>query len=175
MLSVGIQTTKAKQQLELLTLNPRKRRRIMRGAARKVRRNSKARIRNQKDLAGKNWQQRSNGKKQRMLRKLGKHMQARSTPDNAQVTFGGSVAGKIARAHQEGADLEMTASEAARKYGTPDYKGDATQGQAIALRQEGYKIRRSKGKGWKKASVKWIKDNLNRGQAGKILRIMKGG
>jgi len=173
LLSIGINTSKAKQELNLLKLGPRKRRRILRGAGRKVRRDSKTRIRSQKDLVGSHWQARSNGRKKRMLTKLGKHMQVHSNPNNAQVVFGNNNIGKIARVHQEGLSQEMTASEAARKYGTPDYKGSATRAQAVSLKEEGYKIRRNKGKGWKNPSIKWIMQNLERGQAGKILRIMR--
>lgn len=173
MLSVGINTTQATRQLELLTLDPRKRRRITRGAARKVRRDSKKRIKNQKDLVGRNWQQRSNGKKQRMLKKLGKHMQVKSNPNSAQVNFGNPLVGKIARAHQDGVDLEMTASEAAKKYGTPGDDVLASREQAKALKKEGYKVRKNKGKGWKSPSIKWIQQNLSMRQAGLILRFMR--
>jgi len=172
-LTLGINTRSATKQLDLLTLDPRKRRRILRGAGRKVRRDSKSRIRNQKDLVDNNWQARSNGRKQRMLTKLGKHMQVHSNPNNAQVVFGNGRISKIARAHQDGIDQEMTAAEAAKKYGTPDDNQGATREQAKALRQEGYKIRRNKGKGWKAPSIKWIQQNLNWRQAGLILRLMR--
>ena len=173
MLNVGINTQDALKQLNLLTLDPMKRRRILRGAGRAVRRNSKKRIRDQKDLQGKTWRGRSNGRKAKMLRKLGKNLQVHTNPNKAQVTFGNKRVGQIARAHQDGISQEMTAKEAAQKYGTPSDNQKATREQAKSLRKEGYKIRRNKGKGWKNPSLKWIQQHLTFSQAGLILRLMR--
>ncbi|MDO6426233.1 phage virion morphogenesis protein [Thalassotalea sp. 1_MG-2023] len=167
------QTGQVLKELKLLTLNPQKRRRILRGAGRKVRRDSKKRITKQKDLQGKTWQGRANGKKTKMLRKLGKNLQVHTSPNKAQVTFGNKLVGQIARAHQQGVTLEMTAKEAAKKYGTPNKTAKATRQQAKSLRQEGYKIRKNKGKGWKNPSLKWIQENLTFYQAGLVLRTMR--
>ncbi len=173
MLKLGINSEQASNELKLLLLSPQKRRRIMRTAGRKVRRDSRQRIRGQKDLTGKTWQGRSNGRKTRMLKKLGKHVQVHTSPNAAKVTFGNKRLGQIARAHQDGISQEMTAAEAARKYGTPDENAKATREQAKALRAEGYKIRRNKGKGWKNPSLKWITTNLGWQQAGLILRTLR--
>ena len=173
MLKLGINTEQASNELKLLLLTPQKRRRILRGAGRKVRRDSRQRIRGQKDLTGKTWQGRSNGRKTRMLKKLGKNVQVQTSPHAAKVTFGNQRLGKIARAHQHGISQEMTAAEAARKYGTPNEYAKASREQAKALRAEGYKIRRNKGKGWKKANLKWITNNLSQQQAGLILRTLR--
>jgi len=108
-----------------------------------------------------------------MLRKLGKHMRVYTNPNKAEVTFGNKRVGQIARAQQEGISQEMTAREAAQKYGTPGKNEMATRKQAKALRKEGYKIRRNRGKGWKSPSLKWITENLKRRQAGLILRILR--
>jgi len=174
LLQLGVNTSEALKQLNLLTLSPNKRRQILRGAGRKVRRSSRDRIKAQKDLNGKTWQGRSNGRKKKMLKKLGKHIQVRTTANKVDVTFSGNNIGRIARAHQEGVSQTMTAKDAQKRYGTPDYKAPATRKQAKALRANGYKIRKSRGKGWKNPSLKWITQNLNSGQAGLILRILKG-
>ena len=173
MLKLGFNSEKASNELKLLLLTPQKRRRILRGAGRKVRRDSRKRIRGQKDLTGKTWQGRSNGRKTRMLKKLGKHVQVQTSPNTAKVTFGNKRLGQIARAHQDGISQEMTAAEASRKYGTVKEGAKATREQAKALRLEGYKIRRNKGKGWKKATLKWITTNLSQQQAGLILRTLR--
>lgn len=164
----------ALKQLNLLTLNPNKRRRILRGAGRKVRRDSKARLKGQRDLSGSTWKARSNGRKKRMLSKLGRNIQVHTSPNDAKVTFGNPRIGKIARAHQDGVSQKMTASQAARKYGTPDYDGQATRKQAKALRKAGYKVRKKRGKGWKTPSIGWITENLTLGKAAKTLRILRG-
>lgn len=174
MLQLGINTSEALKQLNLLTLTPNKRRQILRGAGRKVRRSSRDRIKAQKDLNGKTWQGRSNGRKKKMLKKLGKHIQVRTTANKADVTFSNNNIGRIARAHQEGVNQTMTAKDAKKRYGTPDYKAPATRKQAKDLRENGYKIRKTKGKGWKRPNLKWITNNLNSGQAGLTLRILKG-
>ena len=173
MLKLGINTEQASNELKLLLLTPQKRRRILRGAGRKVRRDSRQRIHGQKDLTGKTWQGRSNGRKTRMLKKVGKYVQVQTSPHVAKVTFGNKRLGKIARAHQHGISQEMTATEVAKKHGTVKDSDKATRKQAKDLRAEGYKIRREKGKGWKKASLKWITTNLSLKQAWLALRILR--
>ena len=165
---------KALKQLSLLTLSPQKRRNILRGAGRKVRRDSKARLKGQRDLTGRAWQARSNGRKKRMLSKLGRNLKVYTSANDAKVGFGNALIGKIARAHQDGVSQKMTASEAARKYGAPNYDGQATRKQGKALRNAGYRIRRKRGKGWKTPSIAWITDNLTLGKAAKIIRILRG-
>jgi len=164
----------ALKQLNLLTLNPNKRRRILRGAGRKVRRESKARLKGQRDLSGSAWKARSNGRKKKMLSKLGRNLQVHTSPNDAKVTFGNQQTGKIARAHQDGVTQRMTSSKAAKKYGTPDYGAEATRRQAKALRDAGYKVRKKRGKGWKTPTIKWITENLTIGRAGLVLRMLRG-
>ena len=148
MLKLSIPTDSALKQLDLLTLDANKRRRILRGAGRQVRRDTKARLKGQKGLSGINWQGRSDGRKKRMLKRLGKGIQVHTTPNNATITFGNKRLGQIARAHQEGITLTKTAQQAAKAYGTPDYNAKASRRQAKSLRDSGYKIRKKRGKGW---------------------------
>ncbi|WP_018692516.1 phage virion morphogenesis protein [Algicola sagamiensis] len=161
------------KQLELLLLDPRKRRRILRGAGRKVRRDSRKRLRSQRDLTGSAWQARSNGKKQRMLKKLGKHIQVHTTPNQADVTFGNRRVGQVARLHQEGVDQQMSAAQLERYNPKNGELEQATRSQAISLRRAGYRIRKKRGKGWKTPTIRWIQNNLNFRQAGLILRMIR--
>ena len=174
MLSFKANNQTALKQLNLLTLNPNKRRRILRGAGRKVRRDSKARLKEQRDLSGRTWQARSNGRKKRMLSKLGRNIQVHTSTNDAKVTFGNQRVGQIARAHQDGISQRMTSSKAAQMYGTPNYDDGATRKQAKALRDAGYKVRKKRGKGWKTPTLKWITENLTIGKAGLVLRILRG-
>lgn len=174
MLALNGSNQRALKQLSLLTLNPNKRRRILRGAGRKVRKTSRQRLKDQRDLTGRAWQGRSDGRKKRMLSKLGRHIQVHTSPHDAKVTFGNTRVGKIARAHQEGVSQRMTATEAAKKYGSPDYGANATRKQAKALRKAGYKVRKKRGKGWKTPSIKWISENLTIGKAAHALRALQG-
>lgn len=171
MLKLGINTKAAVKQLNLLALDPNKRRRIMRGAGRTVRRHTRARLRSQKDLSDKTWQDRADGRKQRMMRKLGKQLYVNPTPNEVVVSFKNRAA-KIARAQQDGITLKVTAEEAKRK-SKNSYSDPATRKQAKALRNAGYKIRRKRGKGWKAPSLKWITANISSGQAGLILKILR--
>ena len=173
MISTRINVDKALAQLDLLALDPRKKRRLLRGAGRKVRKQSRQRLREQKGLNGRKWQARSSGRKVKMLRRLGRHLQVHTSSENAQVTFANKRVGQVARAHQEGVTQRMDAATAKQAYGKPDYKGGASKSQAKALLENGYKIRRNKGKGWKRPSQKWIRENLTLGQAGLILRILR--
>jgi len=174
MLNIGIPTDSALKELDLLTLDANKRRRILRGAGRQVRRDTKARLKEQRGLSGTNWQGRSDGRKKRMLRRLGKGIQVHTTPNNATVTFGNKRLGQIARVHQEGITLTKTAQQAVKINGVPDYGALASRKQAKSLRDSCYKIRKKRGKSWKVPSLKWITENISVGQAGLILRILRG-
>lgn len=157
-------------QLALLRLDRNKRRRVLRSAGRKVRRDSRANLRDQSGIDGRRWKGRVNGGKKRMLKKIGKHLQVQTSDQNVNVTFGNTRVGKVARVHQEGIKQTMTADEAAKIYDSP---GDdsATRRQARALREEGYKVR--KNKRYKQPSIRWIVENLSKSQAGLILRTLR--
>ncbi|SGY86561.1 phage virion morphogenesis protein [Moritella viscosa] len=173
MLNIGITTGAALKELDLLTLDANKRRRILRGAGRKVRRDTKARLKGQKKgLSGTNWQGRSDGRKKRMLKKLGKGIQVHTTPNNAKVTFGNQRVGQIARVHQEGITLEKQASESTSS-NQQNAKDLASRSLAKDLRDSGYKIRKKRGKGWKSPSLKWITENVTKGQGWLVLRILQ--
>lgn len=171
MLNVKFDEGRSKEQLALLQLNPRKRSNILRGAIRAVRRGSKERITRQKDLTGKTWQGRANGKKKKMLTKLKRNMKVYYRPNDAGVFFEGGNSGKIARAHQEGVSLDAGKPKGKA---AQNKEGPATRNLARALIAAGYKIPRGKGKGSKRPSIKWITTNLSKNQAGFLLRELKG-
>lgn len=173
----------AKQRLALIGLPAAKRKRVLSLVGRKVRVSSRKRIRDQRDIQGRSWAPRKNtgehgsaGKRKRskkMLRGLSRLMITRPSAEKVDITFASPVVGKIAKAHQEGISEIMTAEKMRRLHGQPDYTANATRKQAKGLREEGFKIRRENGKGWKKPSLKWITENLSLGQAGAILRSMR--
>ncbi|WP_022944374.1 virion morphogenesis protein [Pseudoalteromonas ruthenica] len=161
-----------RDQLALLKLDDRTRRRVFRSAGRKVRRDSKARLKGQKDLENKRWPVRADGTKKRMLRRIGRKMIVKTSPAGARVQFDSPRTARIASAHQHGAEQERTAGEQQRIYGTPDYDAPASRKLAKKLIAAGYKIRRAKGKGYKRPSVKWITENLSTAKAGFILKLL---
>lgn len=172
MLNVKFDEGQSKEQLAFLQLKPNKRRNLMRSLIRSANRSSKGRITQQKDLTGKTWKGRANGKKKKMLTKLKRRMKVRYGPNNASVYFKDTRTGKIARAQQEG--ISITA-QAPKNNGEQRKEGLATRNQARALIAAGYKIPRGKGKGAKRASIKWITEHLSKNKAGFLLRDLKGG
>ncbi len=163
----------ASQRLQLIAMPPAKRRRVLANIGRKVRVASRKRLRTQRDIQGKKWQGRQSGKSRKMLRGISKRMVVLSNSSQTDVTFKHTKTGRIAYAQQYGIAQEMTAAQAAKQYGTPDYKAPASASQAKALRNAGYKIRRKRGKGWKSPTLKWITQNISNGQAGFILRLLR--
>ena len=172
MLNMQFDKGQSIEQLTLLSLQPRKRRNILRSVIRSVSKQSRRRITRQQDLAGKQWQGRANGKKKKMLTKLKKLMKVRFGPNNAHAYFKGRKTGKIAAAHQQGASFEVTRR---KNKASQNKAGKATRSIAKALIAAGYKIPRNRGKGSKRPSIKWITANLSLTQAGFLLKELKGG
>jgi len=170
-LNVKFDEGRSKDQLAFLQLKPNKRRNLLRSAIRAANKSSKERITGQRDLVGKTWQGRANGKKKKMLTKLKRNMKVRYGANNAGVYFRGGNSGKIARAHQEGVSLDAGKPKG---LAAQNKEGPATRNLARALIAEGYKIPRGKGKGSKRPSIKWITENLSINQAGFLLRELKG-
>lgn len=164
-----------KQQIELLKLNPKKRKRINGQMGRKVRVFSRKRLREQSDLDGKRWAPRKRKRKpgNRMMQTASKNLQTFYDADGARIFFANGYKAMIAYGNQHGYRHTFTASQAKKKNGTPNYKGPAIKKQARALREAGYKRRRDNGKGWVKPSLTWITENLQLGQAALILRILR--
>ncbi|WP_064436116.1 phage virion morphogenesis protein [Pseudoalteromonas neustonica] len=171
MLNVKFDEGRSKDQLAFLQLKPNKRRNLLRSAIRAANKSSKERITGQRDLVGKTWQGRANGKKKKMLTKLKRNMKVRYGANNAGVYFRGGNSGKIARAHQEGVSLDAGKPKG---LAAQNKEGPATRNLARALIAEGYKIPRGKGKGSKRPSIKWITENLSINQAGFLLHELKG-
>jgi len=164
---------KVNQRLALLQLPPAKRKRLTGQIARKVRVNSRKRLRQQKDLAGRSWAPRKSKSRRKMLRGLSKRMTAKGTSAEAITSFNNFAVARIARAQQDGSTEVMTAAKMRKLHGEPDYDAPATRAQAKALKAEGYKVRRKGGKGYKNATIRGITETLTQGQAGLILRDMR--
>jgi phage gpG-like protein len=163
----------AKQRLKLLELPAAKRKRLLGQLARKVRVAGRKNLRSQKGINGESWAPRKGQSQRKMLRGLSKRMTASADSKQATVGFSNPVVGRVARAQQDGINEIMTASKMQKLHGQPDYKAPATRHQARALREAGYKARKKGGKGFKNVSLRWITENLNQGQAGFILRLLR--
>lgn len=163
----------AKRRLQLLALPPAKRKRISGQFARKVRVNTRRRLKQQKSLNGQPWKKRKGKSRKKMLRGLSKKLVARGDSKGATVTFNRHQIGQVARAHQEGHTETMTARKMEKIHGQPDYEAPATRAQAKALKAEGFKQRKKSGKGYKNATIKDITQTMTIGQAGIVLRLMR--
>lgn len=167
------QALNAKLQLTLLAMPPKKRIRILKTLGRYERAQARVRIRRQQTVSGEPFEPRSNGKKQRMLKRLGKTLEPYvQHASRLELKHRQTLTGRIAALQQEGGAEVMTASKMRRIHGQPDYDAPASRSQAKALAAEGYKVRKAKG-GWRRASLNEIQQRLSVGQAGGILRAMR--
>lgn len=166
-------------QIDVLTMGPVRRRKLLRKIGKQTRTNVRKNVRNQTTVTGQAMDPRADRKKRKMFRKMAKGMVVRLPNDHAAViTWKNAGQAKTAYRHHHGVPEDFTASRAAKVYGVPNYQKPATPAQAKALNQEGYKrpVARKRGKGGailKKMSQKWIRENMSQGQAGLILRLMR--
>ena len=168
------QALSAKQQLQLLALPPAKRIRLLKKLGRFERKLARQRIRTQTTVEGNKFAERENGKKTKMLKRMGKTLEPYVKASNRlELKHKANLTGRIASLHQEGGVERMTASRMARIHGKPDYKAPCTRSQAKALSAEGYKVRKAKGNGYRRASIKEIMANVTHGKATLVLSKMR--
>ena len=163
----------AKKRLQLLQLPPAKRRQLLGGMGREVKRACIRRIRAQQDVNGKPWEPRKRGPGRKLLRHMNRKMRHTVNADFFELHFQGA-ASKIAAEQQYGMTQTLTAQAVAKEQGhRPHYDDPATKQQAKALREAGYKIRVAGTKRWRKPSLKWITQNQKQKQAGLVLKILR--
>jgi hypothetical protein len=150
------------------------RRRILRTIAARVQQNSKNRTRAQLDLDGLPFAPHKQGRRRKMLARLGNRLKVVSATDHdAIVGFASPVESSIAAKQQFG-HTETFDKNQFKDKSPLNAKDPATRRQAKALIEVGYKIKRAKGRGYKTPSIQWIVANLNIGKAGVILRVLRG-
>lgn len=167
------------EQLEVLSLPPRQRRKLLRNMAKQSRADVRTNIQRQQTVTGQAMAPRRDKKKRRMMTKMAKGMAVKfPNGHTAVVTWKNGGQAMTAYRHHHGISEKFTAKKAAKIYGRPNYSKPATPAQAKSLNKEGYRrpMARKRGKGgaiMKKVPQKWIRDNMSRGQAGMILRMMR--
>lgn len=168
------------RQLELLKMPKAMRRRLLYRTAKKVISDSKKRVRQQRDLAGRPFEERKRKRKggRKMLAKLSRELKVvNNSSVEAIVGWQRRSSARIAAKHQYGHTETMTADKMNQRYGGGHYDKPATRKQAIALREAGFTVKKANGKGSKPPTLKWVQNNLTIGQAGyalKQLRIWSG-
>ena len=169
------QALSAKQQLQLLALPNAKRVRLLKTLGRYERQLARKRLKTQTTVQGNKFASRTDGKKTKMLKRMGKTLEPYvKGGKRLELKHKAGLTGRIAALHQEGGSEQMTSSRMSRIHGKPDYKAPCTRSQAKALAAEGYKVRRAKGKGYRRATIKEIAGSLNHGKATLILSELRG-
>jgi phage gpG-like protein len=151
--------------------SPALRKRLFTVAARELIKAAKQRIAAQTDLEGRAFTPHAKNRRRKMLARLIRRIGSTVTDSDAYVGWSNPFEGMIAAKHQYGFTQSFNKSQFKAQTGTRS--DPATRQQAKALLQAGFKYR-SKGKGFKTPTLKWIVQNLKIGQAGLILRSLRG-
>lgn len=162
------------EKLAMLALPRKKRVWMLKTLGRWEKANARKRIQQQKDIHGRALAPRKSNKRSKMMRRMSKGLTPYVRGGNTlDLTWGNKLTARIAARHHLGQSQKVTAKEMQSKYGTQNPKEPCTRSQARKLRELGFEIKRKKGKGAKKPSLKWITENINKGKAGLMIRIMK--
>ncbi len=178
MITITLDTRRGKDQLNLLALQPKQRKRLVWRAANEMKKLATRHVRQQQDPNGNAWAPRKRGKR-KMLRGLPKLLVIHEPrQDVAEVGFKKGTmsahAGVIANTHQKGHTYKMTA--ASRRRIAPSEGGkqkQATKAQARKLRELGFKRPGQRKRSYRSASLGWITGHLNYAQAGLLIKKLK--
>lgn len=168
------QALSAKHQLTLLAMPSNKRVRVLKKLGRHERALARKRISQQTTVDGHKFAGRADGRKAKMLKRMGRTLEPFVKGANRlELKHKAALTGRIAALHQEGGTESMSVGRMARIHGKPDYKAPATRSQAKALIAQGYKTKKTKGKGYRRATINEITTNLSQGKAGLILKVLR--
>jgi phage virion morphogenesis protein len=178
MITITLDTRRGKDQLNLLALQPKQRKRLVWRAANEMKKLATRHVRQQQDPNGNAWAPRKRGKR-KMLRGLPKLLVIHEPrQDVAEVGFKKGTmsahAGVIANTHQKGHTYKMTA--ASRRRIAPSEGGkqkQASKAQARKLRELGFKRPGQRKRSYRSASLGWITGHLNYAQAGLLIKKLK--
>ncbi|MFQ2730251.1 phage virion morphogenesis protein [Aeromonas caviae] len=178
MITITLDTRRGKDQLNLLALPPKQRKRLVWRAANEMKKLAARHVRQQQDPNGDAWAPRKRGKR-KMLRGLPKLLVIHEPrQDVAEVGFKKGTmsahAGVIANTHQKGHTYKVTA--ASRRRIAPSEGGkqkQATKAQARKLRELGFKRPSQRKRSYRSASLGWITGHLNYAQAGLLIKKLK--
>lgn len=164
----------AEEQLALLELPPRLRRRLLNNVTKRVRSLSRQRIREQKNLDGSPFAPRkgtSKGKK-KMEAGLGKLLDVtRLSANEAELGWRNALTRWVASQQHNGVSERRTAAQMRQWNKVPEGLA-ATEKQAKRLRKLGFKTRQAGKKTLTRPSVAWIQEHVNYAKAGLLIRIL---
>ncbi|MDD1010623.1 phage virion morphogenesis protein [Pseudomonas shahriarae] len=164
----------AQEQLALLSLPPKLRRRLLNNVSKRVRSMSRKRVRDQQNLDGSPFEARkgsSKGKK-KMEAGLAKLMQVTSvSADEAVLGWKNALTSWVAAQQHNGVSERRTAAQM-KRWNTVPADLAATEKQAKRLRKLGFKVRQEGKKSLTRPSVAWIQEHVNYARAGLLIRIL---
>ncbi|PSU69164.1 hypothetical protein C9J20_14655 [Photobacterium phosphoreum] len=146
----------------------------LRRIGRAVIKQAKKNVRQQRDIHGQPFAPRKKKRKgrRRLLPNLAKRLRGKNDASHVEVGFANRLMSEIAHKQQHGNPTETWTGARIRRVRGPfqHYDKPPSPRQARALLRAGYKIKKQRGKGWKKPTTKWVIDNIAQGQLGLILR-----
>lgn len=163
-----------REQLALLSLPPKLRRRLLNQVTKRVRTMSRKRVRDQQNLDGSPFAPRKgDGKgKKKMEAGLAKLMVVtRLSADEAELGWKNALTRWVAAQQHNGVSERRTAAQMRRWNKTAPGLA-ATDKQAKRLRRLGFRVRQAGKKTLSRPSVAWIQEHVNYAQAGLLIRIL---
>lgn len=178
MITITLDTRRSQDQLKLLALPAKQRKRLVWRAANELKKVASRNIRGQQDWNGTPWAPRKRGKRKMLqgLRRLIVISDKRQ--DVAELRFRGGRYGMhpgvVAAAHQQGHTYKVTAAQRARVMPAGAGKDKAaTRAQARKLRELGFKRPGARKGRYRAASLGWMTAHLNYAQAGLLIKKLK--
>ena len=163
-----------REQLALLSLPPKLRRRLLNQVTKRVRTMSRKRVRDQQNLDGSPFAPRKgDGKgKKKMEAGLAKLMVVtRLSADEAELGWKNALTRWVATQQHNGVSERRTAAQM-RRWNKIAPGLAATDKQAKRLRRLGFRVRQAGKKTLSRPSVAWIQEHVNYAQAGLLIRIL---
>ena len=163
-----------REQLALLRLEPRLRRRLLNNVTKRLRTMSRKRIRSQQNLDGSPFAERKNPEpgQKKMEAGLGKLLQVTSlTADQAVLGWKNNLTSWVA-AQQHNGSTERRTAQQMRRWNKVDEGSMSTPKQAKRLRRLGFKVRQAGKKRLSRPAVAWILEHVSYMQAGLLIRIL---
>ena len=163
-----------REQLALLSLPPKLRRRLLNQVTKRVRTMSRKRVRDQQNLDGSPFAPRKgDGKgKKKMETGLAKLMVVtRLSADEAELGWKNALTRWVATQQHNGVSERRTAAQMRRWNKTAPGLA-ASDKQAKRLRRLGFRVRQAGKKTLSRPSVAWIQEHVNYAQAGLLIRIL---
>lgn len=161
-------------QMALLELSPQLRRRLLNNVSKRVRTQSRKRVREQQNLDGTPFAERKGSAKGKKKMEAGLAkllLVTRVSSDEAELGWKNALTRWVASQQHNGVSERRTAAQMRRWNKVPP--GIAcTDKQAKRLRQVGFRVHVKGKKAMAKPSVAWIQEHVNYAKAGLLIRIL---